>query len=196
MKSTIPGTLLASLGTLIFLFLLLPLFLIWIPAEILSASGHEVRFSIGAFRNSGLLSIASGVVIYIWCACSFVFSGKGSPIPFTPTKHLVVTGLVRFVRNPIYIAGSLVLAGEALLFQSKGLFIYLLIMFGFFNVHVVMEEKLLADKFGTAYELYRRSVPRWIPRLTPYKEKESASHRPGRSSTSSPLSDAKTERSP
>jgi len=82
----------------------------------------------------------------------------------------VVTGLYRLVRNPIYIAGSSVLAGEALLFQSKGIFIYFLIMFGIFNVHVLIEETLLAEKFGATYEQYRKSVPRWIPRITPYKK--------------------------
>ena len=75
----------------------------------------------------------------------------------------------------MYIAGSFVLAGEALLFQSKGLFIYFLVMFGVFNVHVLIEETLLADKFGATYEHYCKSVPRWIPRLTPYRENGSES---------------------
>jgi protein-S-isoprenylcysteine O-methyltransferase Ste14 len=63
-----------------------------------------------------------------------------------------VTGIYRFVRNPLYIAGVLVLSGEAILFQSLGILIYCLVMFGIFNVHVLMEESLLAEKFGAIYE--------------------------------------------
>ena len=83
-----------------------------------------------------------------------------------------MTGLYRFVRNPLYIAGVLVLAGETILFQSVGIFIYCLVMFGVFNVHVLMEETLLAEKFGARYEQYCKSVPRWIPRLNLYRKKD------------------------
>jgi len=175
MKSKIAETLIASLGTLLFLFLILPFFLIWIPYTILSSPDHIYLFEVGVFRYSGLVLIVLGVVIYFWCSHSFVFSGKGTPIPFTPTKELIVTGLYRFVRNPLYIAGVFVLAGEALLFQSIGIFFYCLLMFGGFNFHVLMEETLLAEKFGASYEQYRNSVPRWIPRITPYKENNSES---------------------
>ena len=106
---------------------------------------------------------------------NFVFVGKGTPILFTPTKELIVTGLYRFVRNPFYIAAVLFVAGEAILFQSLGIFIYCLIMFGHFYVLVPMEEALLAEKFGVTYKQYCKSVPRWIPRLTPYQENDSAS---------------------
>ena len=175
MKTNILVTFLAFFGTLLYLFLLLPLFLILIPYKILSSFGHIYHFDIGTVRYLGLIPIALGVFIYLWCSYSFVFSGKGTPIPFTPTKKLVVTGLFRFVRNPLYIAGLFVLTGEALLFQSSGIFIYCLIMFGIFNVHVFMEEALLADKFGATYKRYLKSVPRWIPRLKPYRENDSES---------------------
>jgi protein-S-isoprenylcysteine O-methyltransferase Ste14 len=91
-------------------------------------------------------------------------------MPFTPTKSLVVKGLYRFVRNPLYIAGSLVLVGEALLFQSVGILIYCFVMFVIFNIHVFLEEKFLTYQFGETYEQYRKSVPRWIPRIKPYRE--------------------------
>lgn len=76
-----------------------------------------------------------------------------------------MTGFYRFVRNPLYTAGVLVLAGEAILFQSVGILIYCLVMFGIFNVHVLMEETLLAEKYGATYEQYCKSVPRWIPKF-------------------------------
>lgn len=175
MKVKIFEILPAFFGTLLYLLLLLPFFLVWIPYRILSSPEHIYHFDIGVFRLFGLIFIALGVVIYVLCSGSFVFIGKGTPIPFTPTKELIVTGLYRFVRNPLYISGVLVLTGEAILFQSMGIIIYCMVMFGIFNVHVFMEEMLLADKFGAAYEQYRNSVPRWIPRLKPHKEDDSGS---------------------
>jgi protein-S-isoprenylcysteine O-methyltransferase Ste14 len=175
MKSKIAETLIASLGTLLFLFLIIPFWLIWIPHRILLSPEHIYRFDIGIYRYFGLAPIVLGVVIYIFCSGSFVVVGKASPIFFTPTKELIVTGFYRFVRNPLYIAGVLVLAGEAILFQSLGIFIYCLVTFGIINVIVLMEETLLAEKFGARYEQYCKSVPRWIPRLKPYRIKDSES---------------------
>ena len=175
MNATIPQILWAVLGTLLYLLLLLPFFLIWIPYRILLSPERIYTFDIGVFRYLGLVPIALGAIIYVFCSLSFVFIGKGTPIPFTPTKELIVTGLYRFVRNPLYIAAVFVLAGEALLFQSIGIFIYCLVMFGIFNFHVLMEETFLADKFGETYERYCKAVPRWIPRLTPYRGYESES---------------------
>jgi len=173
MKSKLAEILIASFGTVIFLFLIIPFFLIWIPHKILLSPEHIYRFDIGIYRYFGLVPIVVGVVIYLCCSGSFIFAGKGTPIPFTPTKDLIVTGLYRFVRNPLYIAGVLVLTGEAILYQSLGIFIYCLVMFGVFNVHVIMEETLLAEKFGARYEQYCRSVPRWVPRLKPGSKKGS-----------------------
>jgi protein-S-isoprenylcysteine O-methyltransferase Ste14 len=172
MKSKIAETLLASLGTLVFLLLIIPFFLIWIPHRILLSPEHIYRFDIGVYRYLGLVPIVLGVIIYIFCSGSFVFVGKSTPIFFTSTKNLIVSGLYRFVRNPLYIAGVLVLAGEAILFQSVGIFIYCWVMFGNFHVIVLIEETLLAEKFGARYEQYRKSVPRWIPRLKPFKQRQ------------------------
>ena len=170
MKAKILEILLALLGTLLFLFILIPFFLIWIPRRIHLSPEQIYHFDIGIYRYLGLIPIVLGVAIFIFCSGSFVFVAKGTPIPFTPTKELIVTGLYRFVRNPLYIAGVLVLSGEAILFQSLGIFIYCLVMFGIFYVQVLMEETILAEKFGARYVQYRKSVPRWIPRLKPYKE--------------------------
>lgn len=169
MKAKTSEILPALLGTLLYWLLLLPFFLIWIPYKILLSPERIYIFDIGVFRYFGLVPIALGIIIYILCSRSFVFIGKGTPIPFTPTKKLIVTGLYRFVRNPLYIAGVFVLAGEALLFQSIEIFFYCLVMFGGFNLHVLMEEAILAEKFGVIYEQYRKSVPRWVPRFKPYR---------------------------
>ena len=176
MESKISETIKAFLGTLGFLFVLLPIILIGIPYKIISSPNHTHLFYIGAFRYFGLVPIVVGGIIYFLCSLSFVFSGKGTPIHSMPPKELVVKGLYRFVRNPMYIAGLLVLAGEVLLFQSKGVFIYLLVMFGVFNFFVLgREEPRLETRFGEPYKRYRKSVRRWIPRLAPYREYDSES---------------------
>jgi hypothetical protein len=76
MKSKIVETLLASLGTMVFLFLILPFFLVWIPYKILISPNASYLFDIGIFRFIGLVPIVLGVVIYFWCSHNFVFFGR------------------------------------------------------------------------------------------------------------------------
>ena len=170
MRSITSETLAALISTLAFIFLLLPIFYIWIPYEIIS-SRYMYSFDIGILRYSGLCFVVLGIIIGILCSIVFVVQGKGSPIPFSPTKKLVVTGIYRYVRNPLYLAGSSVLIGETILFQSFGLLIYFFIMFGIFFIQAFMEETHLESEFGETYSHYRKSVPGWIPKLTPYKGK-------------------------
>lgn len=165
----------ALLGTLFFLIIIVPIFMIWIPRTIILWPYQIYEFDIGKIRFFGLFPILLGGIIYVTCSGFFLFIGKSSPILFNQTKRLIVKGFYRYVRNPLYIAGVLVLAGEAVLFQSIGIFIYCLAMFGIFYIHVLMEETFLTNEFGAEYDQYRNSVPRWIPRLTPYHEKDSAS---------------------
>jgi protein-S-isoprenylcysteine O-methyltransferase Ste14 len=116
MKVKTSETFFPLVGTLLFLLFVLPIFLVWIPRQIVTSPEHMHPFDIGDARYLGLVVIPIGILLYLWCAIGFVFSGKGTPILFTPTKKLIVTGPYRWVRNPMYIAGVFVLAGEALLF--------------------------------------------------------------------------------
>jgi protein-S-isoprenylcysteine O-methyltransferase Ste14 len=161
----------AFFGTMGFLFVLLPIIFIGIPYKILSSPNHSQLFDIGKLRYVGVVPIVVGTIIYFWCSLCFVFRGKGTPIYTMPPKKLVVTGLYRFVRNPMYIGAFLILAGKVLLFQSQDLLAYFLLMFGIINGHVLaFEEPRLSDLFGETYKQYRASVRRWMPRLTPYRE--------------------------
>ena len=158
-------------GTLGFLFVLLPVFFIGIPYKIISSPNHLLLFDIGELRYFGIISIAVGTIIYFWCSLCFVLIGKGTPIHSMPPQKLVVTGLYRFVRNPMYIGAFFILAGEVLLFQSQDLLAYFLLIFAIINVQVLaVEEPRLSDLFGGSYKHYRTSVRRWIPLLTPYRE--------------------------
>src|SRR6266852_4449187 len=107
-----------------------------------------------------------GAGIYFWCLWNFAVTGRGTPAPIDPPKRLVVRGLYRRVRNPMYLGILLVLSGEALFFRSRALLGYAGLVFLFFFLFVVAyEEPALTRKFGQDYERYCDSVPRWIPRL-------------------------------
>ena len=124
------------------------------------------RFNIGIFRYLGVVPILIGASIYFWCAWDFTFAGKGTPAPIDPPKELVVRGLYRYVRNPMYVGVGSVLVGEALLFQSLALVAYAgagLLAVSLFVLFY--EEPALTRKFGDSYRRYREAVPRWIPNI-------------------------------
>jgi protein-S-isoprenylcysteine O-methyltransferase Ste14 len=117
----------------------------------------------GDFKFAGLALIALGAIIYAWCAWDFGRSGKGTPAPYDPPKELVVKGLYRFTRNPMYVGVFLALVGEAALFESANLIIYALFVLLAFHLRVVYyEEPVLRRVFGKSFEEYCRSVPRWM----------------------------------
>jgi protein-S-isoprenylcysteine O-methyltransferase Ste14 len=112
--------------------------------------------------------IAIGIAIYLYTAFwGFALIGGGTPAPIAPTKILVVKGLHRFVRNPMYLGVALVIGGQAWLFHSKHIAIYMVCMLLVAHVFVlVYEEPTLHKQFGAEYDRYRASVPRWIPKIT------------------------------
>ena len=135
-----------------------------IPWLLLQGSGNLV-LRIPSVWMIGLLPLLLGVGIYLWCAGAFTFIGKGTPAPIDAPKILVVQGLYRWVRNPMYVAVLSVVIGEAILFRSILLVGYALVLWGVFHMFVVfVEEPSLRSQFGASYETYFRTVPRWLPR--------------------------------
>ncbi len=122
-----------------------------------------------ALRWIGALLTVVGGGVLVAAFARFVMEGIGTPAPVAPTRHLVVGGLYRFVRNPMYIAVVSAIVGQALLLGQPGLFWYAAIagaaMFAFARW---VEEPMLLERFGAEYEEYRRAVPGWWPRLRPY----------------------------
>ncbi len=99
----------------------------------------------------------------------FVFAGRGTLVPGVPTERLVVSGLYRHVRNPMYLGVLLSLAGEAVLFRSRDIIIEALIAWLAAHVFIlVYEEPTLTGRYPDEYALYKRSVPRWLPRMKPW----------------------------
>jgi Putative protein-S-isoprenylcysteine methyltransferase len=114
-----------------------------------------------------IILIAIGAGIYLHTAFwGFAVIGGGTPAPIAPPKILVVKGLHRFVRNPMYIGVALVIGGQAWLFHSAATAIYLACLLLTAHLFVVSyEEPTLRRQFGEEYERYCHSVPRWIPKL-------------------------------
>ena len=109
--------------------------------------------------------IAAGLALYVWCLWHFATTGRGTPGPWDPPRHFVAVGPYRFVRNPMYISAGLVIVGEALLFLSLALVIYLVVVGLVVHLFVVAyEEPTLRRLFGEDYMAYLRTVPRWLPR--------------------------------
>jgi protein-S-isoprenylcysteine O-methyltransferase Ste14 len=121
----------------------------------------------GSEAWAAITVIAIGIAIYLYTAFwGFALIGGGTPAPIAPTKILVVKGLHRFVRNPMYIGVSLVIGGQAWLFHSLHIAIYMVSMLLTAHLFVlVYEEPTLHQQFGEEYEHYRASVPRWIPKF-------------------------------
>src|ERR1700686_673683 len=103
------------LKTLLFTIFVPGFVTVYVPYILL---GHIYRPSHGPLAWMGVLSILGGACIYFCCAWEFAVRGLGTPAPIAPTKFLVVSGLHRYVRNPMYIGVWLVILGEATLFHS------------------------------------------------------------------------------
>lgn len=112
---------------------------------------------------TGAIIFVIGFVIMIWCIRSFAVKGRGTLSPADPTKKLVITGLYRLSRNPMYVGVVLILIGEAIYFHSTSLWIYVAAVFIMFNIFIVLvEEPRLRKDFGESYTSYCQSVRRWI----------------------------------
>jgi protein-S-isoprenylcysteine O-methyltransferase Ste14 len=117
----------------------------------------------------GVVLIVLGLVLWVWTVRLFVRIGRGTLAPWDATRQLVVEGPYRRVRNPMITAVLAVLLGEAALFGSSALLIYAALFLGINWVWFVLEEEPgLERRFGDDYRCYRRNVPRWIPRRTPW----------------------------
>jgi protein-S-isoprenylcysteine O-methyltransferase Ste14 len=136
-------------------------------------TGWEMQpafFGSEAVRWVGVVVIAVGFAILIESFARFVVKGFGTPAPVAPPKHLVIGGLYRHTRNPMYVGVVSAVAGQALLFGDTRLLWYAIIVWFAFHLFVLLyEEPTLRVTFGDEYERFCANVPRWLPRIRPWR---------------------------
>ena len=153
-----------ALKTLFFMLLVPGIFLGCVP--IWSMAADTALFSFGVFRWLAIPFWLAGAMVMLWCAWDFTFKGRGTPAPIDPPKELVITGLYRYVRNPMYVGALILLGGYIFWFPSRAIIAFPIVFFIDFHLFVLAyEEPTLRRKFGTAYGDYCKSVPRWIPKF-------------------------------
>lgn len=124
----------------------------------------------GIFLFTGLLLIVGGGLLLIGTISMFIRIGKGTLAPWSPTTKLVRSGVYAYTRNPMITGVLTILLGESIMLRSTAIFTWFLTFFIINNIYFVLfEEPGLIKRFGEEYREYRKNVPRWIPRLTPWK---------------------------
>jgi protein-S-isoprenylcysteine O-methyltransferase Ste14 len=117
----------------------------------------------------GAVLLVVGAAVVLQTFARFVLEGRGTPAPVAPTERLVVGGLYRHVRNPMYVAVGATIVGQALLLGRPGLLAYAAVFWLVVAAFVrTYEEPTLSARYGDEYEAYRRAVPAWWPRLRPW----------------------------
>ena len=150
--------------------------LVMIPAGILLVSFYYgLSISVAAPSQArfwlALLFAGIGLSLSAWTVTLFTRVGRGTPAPWQPPQHLVVRGPYRHVRNPMITSVLLILLAEALMLGSWPIAVWMLVFCAGNAVYFpLVEEKGLAIRFGSEYRDYKLHVPRWVPRLKPWKQ--------------------------
>lgn len=143
--------------------LLIPCTVLALVPRWLLRTGWGGRWPSTPVRYVGLLPLAVGVALMLWCWVDFARRGHGTPAPYDPPRDLVVSGPYRWSRNPMYVAGLLIIFGAALFWSAPVLLAYAVVFWLATSLFVAAyEEPALARQFGDSYERYRAAVPRWI----------------------------------
>jgi protein-S-isoprenylcysteine O-methyltransferase Ste14 len=143
-----------------------------VPVLIHNPSEHFIPNKL-AVKVGGLILALSGFLLFLYTVFLFNRYGKGTLAPWSNKVKLVVSGPYRYCRNPMITGVWTILVGESLFFHSTSILIW---SFAFFLINTVyfilIEEPALSEQFGSAYKEYKRHVPRWIPRPTPYRAQD------------------------
>jgi protein-S-isoprenylcysteine O-methyltransferase Ste14 len=149
--------------------LLLPFVAVVVVPLLIHLGGDGLEVDSALLAAPGALLIAAGLMLMYRTITLFARIGQGTLAPWDPTRRLVVAGPYCYVRNPMISGVMAIRAGEALLFGSPDLAIWLAVFFAANALWFpLVEEPGLVRRFGRDYEEYRRAVPRWIPRRTPW----------------------------
>ncbi len=138
----------------------------WIPYVLTHWRFQPAHLGLPPLRALGAVMVLAGVCVLVDSFLRFALEGRGTPAPVVPPGQLVVSGLYRHVRNPMYVALLSMIIGQALLFGSTVLIAYAAAAWLMFHAFVrLYEERALRRRFGAAYDLYCQNVRRWVPRV-------------------------------
>jgi protein-S-isoprenylcysteine O-methyltransferase Ste14 len=141
-----------------------------VPWLLTGWESHDELGGVVVVRAFGVALLVAGIAVLLDAFARFVREGRGTPAPVAPTERLVVGGLYRHVRNPMYLAVEAAILGQALLLGRSVLLAYAgVIGVAFWAFVRLYEEPTLARRYGEEYEAYRRAVPAWWPRLRPWR---------------------------
>jgi protein-S-isoprenylcysteine O-methyltransferase Ste14 len=160
----------AVLGSAIFLVVAPGTVAVYVPWVICRWQVESPRMGSAVIRFAGVPFIVAGLPVLLDSFARFALQGLGTPAPMAPPKKLVVSGLYRHVRNPMYVALLAMILGQGLLFGSVRVLEYGAAVWLAFTLFVLLyEEPTLRRTFGVEYEEFCANVPRWIPRLRPWR---------------------------
>ena len=153
-----------SVKTMLYMGSLHGFFTFYLPFEL--AAWVSSRFDFGIFRYVAVPLWIVGAAMILRCCMDMVRRGGGTPAHMDPPRQLIITGLYRHVRNPIYLGALLALLGHTLWSGSWLVIVYFLCYaIAFHIIVIVLEEPVLRRKFNGEYEAYCDRVPRWIPKV-------------------------------
>lgn len=159
----------AIAGSAIFLVVAPGTIAVWVPWTLYRWRMAPPLLGFFPFCVIGVLLIALGLPVLLDSFARFALQGLGTPAPIAPPQHLVVTGLYRYVRNPMYVSVVSLIFGQGLFFGSVPVLEYgLAVWLGFHLFVLLYEEPTLRAKFGDEYQEFCANVRRWIPRVRPW----------------------------
>ncbi len=152
-----------AVKTILYMGFMHGLFTLYIPYQL---SLQTTTLDLGFFRYLAFPLWVFGALIIVQCTVDIIRRGRGTPAHLDPPKELVIAGWYRHVRNPIYLGALIVQFGFILWSGSSLSILYTVFFFlGFHFLILVVEEPILRNQFGAAYEAYCKTVPRWLPKL-------------------------------
>jgi len=161
---------LAVVGSALFLTLAPGIVAGFIPWWISKWNVQAPFLGFASLRALGALLLVVSVLVLLESFARFALQGVGTPAPVFPTRHLVVKGFYRYVRNPMYLAVVSIIFGQAMILGSVSLLAYGVLVWLTFHLFVLAyEEPTLRKTFGTEYDAFCANVPRWVPRLSPWE---------------------------
>ncbi|MBI3933037.1 MAG: isoprenylcysteine carboxylmethyltransferase family protein [Acidobacteria bacterium] len=163
------GRLVPALGSLVFFFVAPGTVAGLVPWSFSRWRVQAPFFGWPATRVLGGFLLLTGAAAVIDCFARFALEARGTPAPVLPTERLVVSGLYRRVRNPMYCGVIAAVLGQALLLGNEDLLVYGAAVWAAFHAFVLLyEEPRLRARYGAEYEEYCRNVRRWWPRGRPW----------------------------